>query len=65
MTDRRVEQCRPTVLLGDGQQGKLRIEVDKLLDDHLLHITTRAFHRILESLLQLTIIMHVALTMAR
>ena len=49
------------MLLSDGKQRELRVEVDKLLDDYLLHITATAFHRLLEGLLQLTVIMHVAL----
>ena len=64
MTYGRAEQRRPTMLLGNSQQGKFRFEVDKLLNNHLLHVTARAFHCLLESLLQLAFVMHIALSMS-
>ena len=63
MSNRRTEQCGPAVLLGDGEQCELRLEVDELLDDHFLHVTTRALHRLLEGRFELTLVMHIALTM--
>ena len=65
MSDRGTEQRGPAMLLGNGEQGELRIEVDEFLDNHLFDITTRALHSFLEGLLQLTIIVDIALTMTR
>ena len=53
------------MLLGNGKKRELRIEVDKLLDNNFLHIATRALHRLLESLFQFALIVHIALTMTR
>ena len=62
MADRWTEEGR-TVFLGDGEQGKLRIEVDKFLDDYFLHVATTFFHCFLVSLLQFIIVVNIALTM--
>ena len=53
-----------TVFLGDSEQGELRIEVDKFLDDYFLHVATTFFHCLLVSLLQFIIVVNIALTMA-
>ena len=41
---------RLTMFLGDGEQSKLGIEVDKLFDNHFLHVATSFLHGIMESL---------------
>ena len=64
VADRRAEQCWPPVLLGDGEEGELRVEIDELLDNHLLHVATTALHCLAESLLQLTVVVDVALAVA-
>ena len=61
MSDRRTEEGRPAVLLSDGQERELRVEVDELLDDYFLYIATGAFHRFLESLLQFGVVVHITL----
>ena len=63
MTDGRTEEGR-TVLLGYGEQRKLRFEVDKLLDNHFLDITATAFHGVFESLFQFIIIMNITLSVS-
>ena len=63
VADRWTEEGR-TVFLGDGEQGELRIEVDKFLDDYFLHVATTFFHCLLVSLLQFIIVVNIALTMA-
>ena len=61
MTYRGAEQRGPAVLLGDGEQGELRVEVDELFDDDFLHVATAFLHRLAESLLQLLVVVHVTL----
>ena len=65
VSDWRTEQCGPTILLCNGEQGKLRIKVDKLLDDYLFHIATTTFHSLLKGLLQLVVVVYIALTVTR
>ena len=65
MSDGRTEERGPAMLLGDGEERELRVEVDKLFDDDLLYITTRALHGLTESLLQLIVVVHIALTVTR
>ena len=62
MSDGRTEERGPAVLLGDGEQRELRLEVDELLDDDLLHVAARTLHGLFESLFQLIIVVHIALT---
>ena len=52
------------MLLGNGQKGKLGIEVDELLDDDFFHIATTSLHSLLEGLFQFTVVMNVTLSVA-
>ena len=63
VANRRTEQCR-SFLLCDCQQGELRVEVDELLNDYLLHVATAAFHCLAESLLQFVVVMYIALSVS-
>ena len=64
MTNGRAEE-RGTVFLGYGEQGELRIEVDKFLDDNFLHIAAAIFHGLAEGFAQLVVVMDIALSVAR
>ena len=63
VADRWTEEGR-TVFLGDGEEGELRIEVEKFLDDYFLHVARTFFHCLTVSLLQFIIVVNLALTMA-
>ena len=63
MSDRRTEDGGPAMLLSDSEQGELRIEINEFLNNHFLHIATRAFHCLLECLFQLIVVVDIALTM--
>ena len=52
------------MLLGDGEERELGVEVYELLDDDLLHVAAAALHGLAESLLQFTFVMNVALAVA-
>ena len=62
VADRRAEDRWP-MFLGNSQQSELRLEVDELLDDHLLHIAATLFHGITESFFQLIVVVDIALSM--
>ena len=49
MSDRGTEEGWP-VLLGNGKQGNLAIEVDELLDNHLLDVATATFTSVFPSM---------------
>ena len=49
------------MLLSDGEQGELRLEVNKLLNDDFLHVAPSLFHRLAECLFQFSIVMDIAL----
>ena len=55
---------RGAVLLSDCQQGELALEVDKLLDYHLLHVAAAALHSLVEGCAQLLSVVYVALSVA-
>ena len=63
VTNRWAEDGR-RILLSDGEKRKLRIEVDKLLDDNLLHIAASFLHGIAEGLLQLVVVVDITLPVA-
>ena len=63
VTNRRTEQ-RGTILLRDREQCELGVEIDELLDNHFLHITTAAIHGFLKSGFQLVAVMHITLTVS-
>ena len=63
MTDGRTEERGP-LFLCHGEQGKFGIKVDKLLNNHLFHITTTALHSLGECLLQLIVVMNITLSVS-
>ena len=64
MSDRWAEES-VTVFLCDSEKCELRVEVDKLLDDHLLNVATTTLHCIAERSFEFAVIMHIALSMTR
>ena len=62
MSDRRAENSW-SILLGDGQQSKLTLEVDKLLNNDLFDVATSFLHGVTEGFFQLFIIVDIALAM--
>ena len=50
VSDRWAEEGR-TILLGNGEESELGVEVDEFLDDDFLHVTTTFLHRLLVSFL--------------
>lgn len=64
MTDRRTEEGR-SILLCYGEEGELRVEVDELLADYLLHIAACSSHCSVEALLQILVALSGALTVTR
>ena len=52
------------VFLCDGKEGKLRVEVDKLLDNNFLYIASTSFHGCVERFFELRGVFHDALAVA-
>ena len=53
-----------SVFLRNGKEGKLRVEVDKLLDNNFLYIASASFHGCVERFFELRGVFHDALAVA-